>query len=225
MKFRAAVVKISFISLVFVLATAFVFTGCRKSSPQPPQPSPSQPSSPQQPSQPPQNNVQKETSAPVSTAPALPDIKSIVAAARTWSPILSNFYGKQTPDFTVTDIRGKTHKLSDYRGKDVMIVFWATWCMPCKEEIPHLIALRNIFSVDKLAILAISNESVNTVKAMADEENMNYTVISYQSELPGPFGGIESIPTAFFIRPDGTLKICTQGGLQLGEMKAIILAK
>ena len=206
MKFNAITTKISFITLVFVLATATIFTGCRKSSPKS--------------SQPPQSSVQREPDAPV--APAL---KNIIAAASGWGPILSNFYGKQMPDFTVTDITGKKHKLSDYRGKEVMVVLWATWCMPCVQEIPHLIALRDIFSADKLAILAISNESADTVKAMAENKNMTYTVISHKNALPEPFSNIRGFPSAFFIKPDGTLKICTEGGLQLGEMKSIILAQ
>jgi peroxiredoxin len=206
MKFNTITAKISFTMLVFALAMASIFTGCRKSNPQ-------------QPSQNAQN-VQREPNAPVT-----PALKSIIAAASGWGPILSNFYGKQMPDFTVKDITGKTQKLSDYRGKEVMVVFWATWCMPCQEEIPHLIALRDIFSADKLAILAISNESVDNVKAMAADKNMNYTVISYKGALPEPFSSIRGFPSAFFIKPDGTLKICTEGGLHLSEMKSIILAQ
>jgi peroxiredoxin len=207
MKLNTTTAKLSFIMLVFALATASILTGCRKSSPK---------------QQPVQNTqpVQKEPNLPVS-----PDIKSIIAAASSWTPILSDFYNKQMPDFTVKDIEGKTQKLSDYRGKEVMVVFWATWCMPCQQEIPHIVKLREIFSDSKLAILAISNESADTVKAMADDKRMNYTVISYKGALPEPFSSIRGIPSAFFIKPDGTLKICTEGGLQLSEMKAIILAQ
>lgn len=205
MKLNTTTAKLSFIMLVCVLATASIFTGCRKSSPQSPQSS---------------QDVQREPNAPVS-----PDLKSIIAAASSWGPILSDFYGKQMPDFTVKDITGKTQKLSDYRGKEVMVVLWATWCMPCVQEIPHLIALRDIFSEDKLAILAISNESADTVKAMADDKRMTYTVIAHKGDLPAPFSSIRGYPSAFLISPDGTLKICTEGGLHLSEMKAIILAK
>jgi thiol-disulfide isomerase/thioredoxin len=206
MKFNTIIAKTSFIMLVLALAMMSIVTGCRKSSPQPPQDA--------------QSDVQREPNAPVSS-----NLKSIIASASSWGPILSNFYGKPMPDFTVTDITGKTQKLSDYRGKEVMVVFWATWCMPCQQEIPHLIALRNIFSSDKLAILAISNESADTVKAMVDDKNMNYTVIAYKDTLPEPFSSIRGYPSAFFIKPDGTLKICTEGGLQLGEMKSILLAQ
>ena len=129
------------------------------------------------------------------------------------------------PDFEVTDITGKTHRLSAYRGKNVMVVFWATWCVPCMQEVPVLKALREITPPDKLVILAISNEPEGLVKATAENKNMNYTVISYQGKLPLPFSNVSGIPTTFFIQPDGTLKIVVEGASQLGDMKGIILAE
>ncbi|MBU2596540.1 MAG: TlpA family protein disulfide reductase, partial [Planctomycetes bacterium] len=120
---------------------------------------------------------------------------------------------------------GKTHNLSDYKGKDVLVVLWATWCQPCILEIPHLTALRDIMGEDKLSILAISNEPAELVKAMAKKKDINYTVVSYQGVLPEPFNRIRGIPSAFFIRPDGTLKLVVEGGAHLGEMKSIILAE
>jgi peroxiredoxin len=129
------------------------------------------------------------------------------------------------PDFKVKDITGKTHSLSDYRGKNVLVIMWATWCQPCQLEIPHLRALHEIMPADKLAILAISSEPVDVVKAMAKSENINYTVISHQGVLPEPFSSIRGYPTNFFIKPDGTLKLVVEGGSYLGEMKSIILAE
>ena len=76
-------------------------------------------------------------------------LDDVIKGAVTWRPIYTSWYGKPAIDFTLTDIKGKEHKLSDYRGKNVMFVFWATWCGPCLMEIPHLIALRNIISEDK----------------------------------------------------------------------------
>ncbi len=92
------------------------------------------------------------------SAPAKISLHNVLSAARTWGPIHTSWYGKEAPDFTMTDINGKEHKLSDYRGRDVMIIFWATWCMPCVIEVPHLISLRNAIGEDELAMLAISNE-------------------------------------------------------------------
>ncbi len=151
-------------------------------------------------------------------------LKEIISHRSSWNPILSGFYGSQMPDFAVKDITGKAHNLSDYRGKNVLVVMWAAWCQPCLQEIPHLKALREIMPADKLAILAISNESAGVVRAKAASENLNYTVISHQGTLPKPFSNVRGIPSAFFIRPDGTLKLVSEGMMHLGETKAVILA-
>jgi len=86
------------------------------------------------------------------------NLEDVIRSASGWGPAYESWRGKEAPDFTLRDLDGKVHKLSDYRGKDVMLVFWATWCPPCMMEIPHLIALRNRVGADKLAILAITNE-------------------------------------------------------------------
>jgi thiol-disulfide isomerase/thioredoxin len=210
--------KMFLLLMVFCLAFSVGLNGCRKKSP------PAPPST-----------TPKETKAPAETpsaskpAAANPviskSLEEIILNRNSWNPILTDFYGKQMPDFEVTDITGKTHSLSAYRGKNVVVVFWATWCVPCMEEVPHLVALREIMSEDKLAMLAISNEPVNVVKSMAEKRNMTYTVIAYQGRLPAPFNNIRGIPTAFFIRPDGTLKLAVEGGAHLSELKSIILAE
>lgn len=160
-------------------------------------------------------------------------LTEVVQQAITWGPTFTNAIGMPAPDFTLKDLSGKTHKLSDYRGKDVMIVFWASWCGPCQMEMPHLIALRKRFSPEKLAILSIATEdpsvdNINAVKQMAT--NLNYTVLLEKGNMPKPFGvknvwTNSGIPCSFFIRPDGKIKIATTGALSLGDMRAIIEAE
>jgi len=152
-------------------------------------------------------------------------LKDVIESARTWGPVYTSWYGKTAPDFTLADITGKQHKLSDYRGKDVMIIFWATWCRPCIMEMPHLIALRNIISEDKLAMLAISNENPALVKNFVNQKNINYTVLLDQRTMPMPYSQVRSIPCSFFIDPEGKIKLATEGLLSLGEIKAIAQAK
>jgi len=152
-------------------------------------------------------------------------LNKIIRNARTWGPIYTSWYGKTAPDFTLTDTSGKQHKLSDYRGKNVMIIFWATWCRPCLIEMPHLIALRNIIDEDKLAMLAISNENSALVEKFVENKKMNYTVFSSDTRaMPSPFNRIRGIPCSFFIDPNGKIKLATEGTLSLGEMKAILQA-
>jgi peroxiredoxin len=150
----------------------------------------------------------------------------IATSARNWGPSYQSWYGKPTPDFTLTDIKGKEHKLSDYRGKDVLLVFWATWCGPCKIEIPHLIALQNIIERDSLGwvILAISNESQDKVKPFVAASRMNYPVLLDKGQLPEPYRSVRSIPSSFFIDKQGKIKIGTVGPLHLGDIQAIFHA-
>ena len=158
------------------------------------------------------------------TVEGAPTLQQIARKARTWQPAFTQWYGKTAPDFTLTDTDGNTHKLSDYRGKAVTLIFWATWCGPCISEIPHLIALRNIFENDNLAMLAISNEHPSKVKTFAKTRKMNYTVLHDKGDLPEPFARIPTIPTSFFIDTEGKIKFATRGKLHLAEIKAIIQA-
>ena len=149
--------------------------------------------------------------------------ESNAEAPKTWDVAFASSFGKEAPDFSVNDIEGKTHKLSDYRGRNVVVVFWATWCPACKLEIPHLIELRKMFGEDKLAILSISNEEPEHLKNFAESKGINYTVSSLgDSPLPEPFANVTSIPTSFFIDPDGKIKFAALGLVPLADAKVIM---
>ncbi len=212
-----------------ILAALAIVAGCKKKSPKQPDTGPKhhKHSPTELLVKNPNEQVKPDTKPAVNPKISLSDV---IRSARTWRPSYTSWYGKTAPDFTLTDLDGKKHKLSDYRGKDVMLVFWATRCPPCIFEIPHLIELRNTVSKDKLAILAITYEKPDLIKKFAAAKKMNYTVLLEQNNMPPPFGVIRiyrtsGIPCSFFINPDGKIKLATSGLLSLGYMKAILQAE
>jgi peroxiredoxin len=213
---------------IMILAAAPILTGCKKESPEPPAPG-----------SPPANTPQVKDSAEKTDPPAKPDadpatgskpsLAPIIRAARTWGPTYESWYGKTAPDFALEDLAGKQHKLSDYRGKKVMLVFWATWCPPCKMEIPDLVKLRGELTEDKLAMLAISAEKEDLVKGFVAKQNINYTILLDTGKMPTPFGFMRiyqtsGVPCSFFIDAEGKIILATSGLISLNEAKAIIQA-
>jgi thiol-disulfide isomerase/thioredoxin len=108
--------------------------------------------------------------------------------------------------FTVTDLDGGTHSSADWRGKVVLVNFWATWCPPCREEIPDLIELQNKYR-DDLIVVGISEDTipVDQVKQFAVDKGMNYTVGMTSPEIKKIFHSIAALPTTFVIDRDGRL--------------------
>jgi peroxiredoxin len=153
-------------------------------------------------------------------------IQNVVKAAQTWDPApFKEWWGRPAPDFTLTDTAGNSHKLSDYRGKEVVVEVWATWCPTCKLEIAHLKELRGAFDRNNLAIFAISNETPAILKTFATEQGLNYTVLSGSGDLPAPFSNAKYIPTTFFIDREGKFKVAGVGVIPISDAKAIVQAK
>jgi peroxiredoxin len=205
--------RVAVVISAIIIATAVTMAGCEK-----------------KPAEPPNTEHNYLSSGPVTKVAPKTSLNNVIRAARTWQPAYTYLYGKTAPEFTLKDLDGKEHKLSDYRGKDVMLVFWATWCKYCIPEIPHIIELRNTVSEDKLAILAITHEKAGPVKKFAAAKKMNYTVLLEKGNMPNPFGVIRiyqtsGVPCSFFIKPDGKIKLATSGILSLGDMKAILQAE
>ena len=221
-------IKILTAVVVFtILVAVIICPGCKKQPSKQPAPGPS---TEQARFKSPQSQHFAERTEEPSSTEAEPftsskrTLKEIIDAARTWG-LATDFkpwFGKPAPAFTLPDITGKQHNLSDYRGKNVMIIFWATWCGPCRIEIPDLIKLRNTIGEDKLAMLAISNERPTLVKTFAAQQKINYTVLTSQQELPAPFNLVNAIPCSFFIDRQGRIKLATVGLLPLSDMKAIL---
>jgi len=108
------------------------------------------------------------------------------------------------PSFTAPDLDGKPIAIADLRGKVVLVNFWATWCPPCREEIPDLIALQKKYK-DTLQIIGISQDSgsVDDVRRFAAAMGMNYPIVMSTPEIEKLFPGIYALPTTFLVDKDG----------------------
>lgn len=117
--------------------------------------------------------------------------------------------GVKVPAMVLTDLDGSEISLSQLRGKRVVLNFWATWCPPCKKEIPHLIQLQDEYEND-VVIIGISHEATEIQKPFAEEHGINY-VLGTVEDLPEPFFSVHSIPTTFFIDRNGVIQHYTIG--------------
>lgn len=125
--------------------------------------------------------------------------------------------------FTVTDLDGKTISFADLKGKVVLVNFWATWCPPCRAEIPDLIALQNKHR-DTLVVLGVSEDEITPaeVKTFVTGQNMNYPVVMATPELTKIFKGVSALPTTFIVDPAGRIQMRHVGMLnpELTELEA-----
>ena len=110
------------------------------------------------------------------------------------------------PAFSIRDLDGRQHSSSEWAGKVVLVNFWATWCPPCRAEIPDLIALQERYR-DRVVVVGVSEDEIPApdVKRFVDEHKMNYVVAMVTPELRKIFRGVVALPTTFVIGPDGRL--------------------
>lgn len=115
--------------------------------------------------------------------------------------------GKKAPDFTLTDLEGDRFTFSSTRGKVVILDFWATWCPPCRMEIPHFQELYEEYGDSGLEIVgvALDKGGASTVGPFAREMGITYPVVMGNTEVASLYGGVRAIPTTFIIDRDGVI--------------------
>jgi len=114
---------------------------------------------------------------------------------------------KPAPEFALKDIDGRTVNLSDYKGKVVLLNFWATWCGPCKIEIPWLIDFEQKYKDRGFAVIgvAMDDDGWQAVKPYLAQSKINYRVILGDDSVSTLYGGVESLPTTFILDQDGKI--------------------
>lgn len=110
-------------------------------------------------------------------------------------------------DFLLKDSHGNQVKLSDYKGKVVLLNFWATWCGPCKVEIPWFVDLENKYKNSGFAVLGISmdDDGWKSVRTYMEQKHVNYRVVLGDDSTASKYGGIESLPQTLLIDREGRI--------------------
>jgi len=117
------------------------------------------------------------------------------------------FLGIAAPDFTATDANGANFRLSDYAGKVVLLNFWASWCPPCKKEIPWFAEFQKEYGADGFAVIGVSidEDGWKAVRPVMESLKVNYRMALGNDALTQKFGGVESLPESLLISPDGRI--------------------
>ena len=128
--------------------------------------------------------------------------------------LLMSGVASAAPGFSVTDTAGKSHRLADYHGKWVLVNYWATWCPPCLEEIPDLVALYDERRDKYLMVIGIAMQykSSKEVADYVDDMLMSYPIVLGDDKITAQIGPADVLPTTYIFNPQGKL-VATRHGL------------
>jgi len=150
---------------------------------------------------------------------------NIIAILAGLAFLLDCAYVQSAPvQFSLTDLNGKTHTLSDYRGKWLVVNYWATWCPPCLDEIPELVEFHEAHEKKDAVVLGINAEevSVSTLKEFVEQYFISYPILPQKPGVRSPFGKIYGLPTTFLVSPEGEVVAQKTGGVTRKDLESAI---
>lgn len=133
--------------------------------------------------------------------------------------------GSAAENFTVIDADGKSHSLAGYRGKWVIVNFWATWCPPCLEEIPDLVAIKEARKDVEVIGIAMEFQDARQVVQFADGMFVNYPIVLGDRKVSESIGRVDGLPTTFIYDPQGKLAERHVGKITRKQLERIIGGK
>jgi len=140
------------------------------------------------------------------------------------SPVRAGEFPKPAPDWQLKDLDGKPVDSAQFKGKVILLDFWATWCPPCREEIPGLIELQKEFGPKGFTIIGVSlDDDPAAVKKFQSKVPINYPVVMGDGAMAAKFGGVEAIPTKFLVDREGKIVSRSVGGAEKADLEKLIL--
>lgn len=139
--------------------------------------------------------------------------KIIIAVLFLVVPVIARGQDSQPAQFTLKDIQGRYIRLSDYRGKVVLVNFWATWCPPCRKEIPDLVKLQRDYGSRGLQVIGVTYppQTLAEVRRFVSQAKMNYPVALGTKETKSLFTESETLPITIVIGTDGRIRDIIEG--------------
>ena len=132
---------------------------------------------------------------------------------------------RTAPELTLIDMNGAAVRTRDYKGKVVVVNFWAAWCVPCAEEVPQFVALQKKYEGEGLQVIGISVEDdAGKLRDFCREKQVNYPVVPSDLRIADAFGGVLGLPTTFVIGRDSRIHAKQEGTVDFASLEREVVA-